>query len=81
MNKINYENLVWIVIAVVLGLFLLNWLFSFGYWGYGGMMGMMYGYGAFPIFGWLFMILIIVALILFIVWLVKELHEPRRRYG
>ncbi len=39
----------------------------------GGMGGMMWG------FGWIFMILIIVALILFIVWLIKQIQEPKRR--
>ena len=48
----------------------------------GGMMGMMggyyggYGMGA---FGWIFMILIVVALVLLILWLIKQLQNPKRR--
>ncbi len=30
-------------------------------------------------FGWIFMILIVVALVLFIVWLIKRIQEPKRR--
>lgn len=45
----------------------------------GGMMsgfyGGMYGMG---LFGWTFMVLIIVALVLFIVWLVQQLQEQNR---
>ena len=39
-----------------------------GGWGYGGM-----------IFGWLFSVLILVALVLFIVWLIKQIQKPPRR--
>lgn len=42
---------------------------------YGGMIG---GFGM-GFFGWIFMILIIVALILFIVWLIKQIQEPKQR--
>jgi len=42
---------------------------------YGGMMG---GFGM-GFFGWIFMLLGIVALILFIVWLIKQIQEPVRR--
>lgn len=47
-----------------------------GDYGY-GMMGMMYGsYGlGMMIFSWLFGILVAVALILFIVWLIKQIQK------
>ncbi len=41
-----------------------------GYWG--GMYGM-------SIFGWLFMTLVVVALVLLIIWLIKQIQEPKRR--
>ena len=70
------DNTILIIALVVLGLLLL------GSFGFGGMMsssnlgyGMMSGFGGMWIFGWLFMILIVVALILFIVWLAKEIQK------
>jgi uncharacterized membrane protein len=44
-----------------------------------GMMSGFYGMWGIGVFGWLFMILILVALILFIVWLIKQIQEPQRR--
>ena len=46
-------------------------------YGFGGMMNMMYGtYGSgMMFFGWIYGILILVALILFIAWLVKQLQK------
>jgi len=43
-----------------------------GCWG-----GMMYGsYGTgMALFGWLFMILVIIALIIFIIWMIKQLQK------
>lgn len=68
--KNQNNTLIWIILAVLVVL-----LFS-GF----GMMGfpfgnMMYEYGF--NFGWLFMILIAVALVLFIIWLIKEIQEKR----
>ena len=48
-----------------------------GFGGMGGMMGMMYssfGTGM-MLFGWLFSILVFIALILFIVWLMKQIQK------
>lgn len=64
------NTLVWIVIAVLAVLFFSGF----------GMMGfpfgnMMFGYGF--NFGFLFMALIAVALVLFIVWLIKELQGKK----
>lgn len=49
----------------------------------GGMMGSgnvigngMWGMG---FFGWIFMVLVIVALVLLIIWLIKQIQKPRRR--
>lgn len=68
------DTLVWIILgAVVLAL-----LFTgFGFGGYGGMMGMMYGYygSGMMFFGWLYGVLILVALVLLIVWLVKQIQK------
>ena len=45
------------------------------------MMGTSRNYGVFGIgfFGWFFMLLIAVALVLLIVWLIKQIQRPRRR--
>ncbi len=68
------NSLMWIVIAVaVLVLF-----GTFGFSGIGyGMRGMMYGnYGyGMMFFGWIFSILILVALVLFITWLIKQIQK------
>ena len=69
--------LIGIIIAIAVFLFL-------GMFGFGGMMGgygMMgnwgYGFGDMWIFGFLFMTLILAALILFILWLVKQLQNDK----
>ena len=74
----NNNNLI-IGIVVAIAVFLL-----FGMFGFGGMMGgygMMgnwgYGFGGMWIFGALFMTLILVALILFILWLAKQLQNDK----
>ena len=73
------KDLVWIIVAIVFGLFLLSGLFGAGR--YGGMMGMMYSFGYMPLLGWLVMILVVVALVLFIIWLSQQLQNPKsRRY-
>ena len=78
--KNNNDLLIGIIIAVAVFLLL-------GEFGFGGMMsgsyGMMgnwgYGLGGMWIFGFLFMILILVALVLFILWLIKQLQEDNNR--
>ena len=37
------------------------------------------GYGFMGFFGWIFMLLILFALVLFIIWLVKQLQNPKNR--
>ncbi len=73
------ESLILIIVGVV-ALFLIvgvmtNVAYGSQYSGYGGMMGMMYGGGFSWIFGWLFMGLIFVALILFIMWMMQQLEQ------
>ena len=72
------------VAAWILGLVVFLFLFGgFGMMGYGngGMMGMMSGnYGSgMMFFGWLYGVLILIALLLFIAWLVKQLQRPHRK--
>ena len=71
------NSLIWIVVAVAA--FLLIGSFGFGGAGY-GMMGMMYGnYGSgMMFFGWIFGVLILVALILFIMWLIKQIQSNKK---
>jgi len=79
------KDLIIIIIAIVLALLLFSgfgMMTGFfgnygGYGGYGGMMtGYNYGYGmmtGFFGFGWIIMILVVIALVLFIVWLIKQI--------
>ena len=62
--------LTWIIIAALV-------IFLFGGFGMMGFPfgGAIYGFSGMWIFGWLFMTLILTALILFIAWLVKELQK------
>jgi len=76
------DNALITIVIVILALFLILGLFGgmIGYsnYGMGGMMQWMYpGLGFMPFFGWLFMILIVIALVLFIAWLVKQLQHPQ----
>ena len=72
MKKQDNNFLIWIVVAV-LAVFLFG---GFGMMGF-PFSGMMYGYGfsGMWIFGWLFMVLIFVALVLFIFWMIKQLQK------
>ena len=70
------DNTLVIGIIIAIAVFLL-----LGMFGFGGMMGSGYGmmggfgFGSMWIFGFLFMTLILVALVLFIFWLVKQLQN------
>ncbi len=74
--KDNNNLLIGIIIAVAVFLLL-------GMFGFGGMMGSGYGMmggfglGSMWIFGFLFMALILVALVLFILWLIKQLQDKK----
>ena len=61
-----------LLIGIIVAVFLLLGMFDFG-----GMMGG-FGFGSMWIFGFLFMALILIALILFILWLVKQLQESKK---
>ena len=65
------DNSISIVLIVLLAFIVLSGIFGFG-----GMMGgysMMGGYGW--SFGWIFMTLILIALVLFIIWLIKQIQK------
>jgi len=75
MEKNKQDNNLITIIVIIVGLFL---ILSAGttMMGLGGMMGCGgYGFGSLWLFGWLFMILIVIALVLFIVWLIKEIQK------
>ena len=65
------ENIVIIVVIAVLAFFILA---GGGMMGYGGL-GMM---GSYWIFGPIIMILVVVTLILFILWLIRQLEVGRK---
>jgi len=72
------EEIVIIVVAVIVFLVFAGGFSGYNMMGYGGMMGMMsgaYGFGSMMLFGWIFSILLLVALVLFIVWLIKQLQK------
>ncbi|MBS3086092.1 hypothetical protein J4422_00120 [Candidatus Pacearchaeota archaeon] len=73
----NNQALTWIIIAVAVLLFLGFTMGWGGYGGYGGMMGYnnMMNWGGMWVFGWLFMTLVVIALVLFIAWLVKQIQK------
>lgn len=83
-NKRGGENMkdenIWLILIITVLV-----LFLFG--GFGGMMGggygMMgnwgYGFGGMWLFGVLFMSLILIALILFIIWLIKQIENSGKR--
>ena len=70
------ETLTGILITVVVFLFFLFGGFGMGFGNYGGMRMMYgnYGYGM-MFFGWLYGILVFVALVFLIVWLAKQIKK------
>ena len=76
--------LIW-VLAIVVFLFLFEGIGMMGLgsnnYGYSGMMGMMYGgYGlGMMFFGWIYGVLIFVALVLLILWLFQQVQNKKRR--
>ena len=78
MTNKNNQNNTWII--VIIATIILFFLFSgFGMMGFGSMMGN-YSFSGMWIFGFLFMSLILIALFLFIIWLIKQLQtSPGRR--
>jgi len=69
--------------SVVIALVILLAISGFSMMGFGGIGGMMgnwnYGFGGMWIFGFLFMTLILVALVLFILWLSKQLQSDNNK--
>lgn len=68
------EKLIGAILLGIVAIFLLSALLTpRGY----GMMGMLsgFGYGSMMLFGWLFGVLLLVALILIIVWLWKQIEK------
>ncbi|MBS3086088.1 hypothetical protein J4422_00100 [Candidatus Pacearchaeota archaeon] len=72
----NNETMVWVIVIVAVLVLIFGGV-GMGFGGYGGMMGMMYGtYGSgMMFFGWLYGVLILVALVLFIVWLARQIQK------
>ena len=70
------ESTIWII-ALIAAIVLIFGGVGMGYGGYGGMMNMMYGsYGSgMMYFGWIYSFLILVALVLLVAWLVKEVQK------
>ena len=77
------NRLIWSVIAIVL--FFLLFVMPLNGSSWGGLCGMMggygynYGYGMMGGFGWIFMLLIIVALILFIIWIIQQVQDNNKK--
>ena len=76
-NNIKTSNVILTGVIVVIVLFLISLFSGRGY----GMMGMMgFGYNPFmALFGWVFMLLIIIALVLFIIWLINQLQQVSKK--
>lgn len=70
MKKQNNTMILGVIILLVILLFS-----GFGMMGFPFGTGMMYGFG----FGLLFMILVITALVLFIVWLIKQIQPKKHK--
>src|SRR3989344_2543768 len=81
--KMKNDNTLIIIVTVILAQFLFNGfgMMGFGGYGMGGMMNWMYGtgFGFMWIFGMIIWIFIVIALVLFIMWLIRQLQTPRRK--
>ncbi len=64
------------LLVSILSLSLVSAQQNLGYNGCFGMMSGAYGFGTGMVFGWIFMILVIVALVLLIIWLIRQLTQP-----
>ena len=75
------ENLILTIVIILVALFLISGLSGYGMMGYGGMMG--FGnFGFMWIFASIIWILIIIALILGILWLARQLQNGgKKRMG
>ena len=78
----NKENNTALIVIVAVLLFVVMGSFSmmgFGGYGYGMMGGYYGGFGGMWLFGWLFTGLIFIALILAIIWLVRQINSPEEK--
>ena len=74
----NKNNITWIVALIVL-IFLLLIIPTWNLYGFRSMMGSYYGgYGMMGGFGWIFMLVLFIAIILFIVWLIQQLLNNKK---
>ena len=73
------DNTALIVVVVVLAIFLFSGFGMMGFGNYGMMSGFYGGFGSMWLFGWIFMSLTLVALVLFILWLIKQLNLEGKR--
>ena len=78
MNKENNIALALVIALLVLFLFGGFGMMSFG--GFGGMMSGYYGsFGFIWLFGWLIKALLVIALVLFILWLINQTQREKNR--
>lgn len=78
MNEEN--NIALAIVIAFLVLFLFGGFSMMGFGGFGGMMGRYYeGFGFMWPFGGLIMLLIVIALVLFIFWLINQMREEKSR--
>lgn len=80
----NNENNIFLAIIIALLVFLiLGGVGMMSFNSYGGMYGMMNrnytGFESMFVFSWLVMILVVIALVLFILWLIKQITGSERR--
>ena len=66
------NTILYVILGVIIFLFLAN--FGTTMMGYGGMMGS-YSYGMMGLFGPLFMLLVLVALVLGVLWLYQQVQK------
>jgi len=67
------------IVLLILIVFYGGGMMGFGVFGSRyGMMDGFYGGSGF-IFGWIFMLVVLVALVLFIIWLIKQLQNDRKK--
>jgi len=76
----NKNLIIGILVFALILLFFGGFGGMMGLWNYGGygMMGMMYGYDYSIwtlVFNWIYMVLIIVALVLLIIWLARQIQK------
>ena len=73
------DIIIWTLVALVVIVALFGFPRMMGYDSYNYGYGMMSGWGFMSIFGPMFMILVTVALVLFIIWIAKQIQNTERR--